>query len=175
MSIKSTVRKKLFESANGQVLFYKIRQLREKNFNRYSDIDLIQKIYQERFFRKADFAAPKTYTEKLQWLKLFYRNEKMPICSDKYRVREYLKDCGLENLGNEVLGVYKDAREIDFDKLPDKFVTKANSTYLARIGIYTGLFIPMCLSKVIHLENTGLRSLSCLRSSGMLRFRLIRH
>lgn len=50
----------------------------------------------------------------------------MPICSDKYRVREFLKECGLEHLGNEILGVYRDAREIDFDKLPAKFVAKAN-------------------------------------------------
>lgn len=126
MSIKSTVRKKLFESANGQVLFYKIRQLREKNINRIADIELIQMIYKERFEREANLAAPKTYTEKLQWLKLFYRDEKMPICSDKYRVREYFNECGLGYLANDLLGVYKDANEIDFDQLPDKFVTKAN-------------------------------------------------
>ena len=110
----------------GQVVFYKIRRVREWWANRLSDEKTVQKIYRERFGREVDFANPKVYTEKLQWLKLFYRNEIMPVCSDKYRVREYLKECGLEKLGNEVLGVYKDAREIDFDKLPDKFVAKAN-------------------------------------------------
>ena len=127
MALKNDLRKKLFSSYGGQVFFYKIRRVREKLcLARYSDYEYIQKIAKERFGREKDLADPKTFTEKLQWLKLFYRDEKMPICSDKYRVREYLKECGLEHLGNEVLGVYDDARKIDFDKLPEKFVAKAN-------------------------------------------------
>lgn len=127
MALKESLRKKMFSSYNGQVFFYKIRRVREKIcLARYSDYAYIQKVAKERFGREMNLAHPKTYTEKLQWLKFFYRNEKMPICSDKYRVREYLKECGLENLGNEVLGVYDDARNIDFDKLPEKFVAKAN-------------------------------------------------
>lgn len=126
MSVKQTLRGKLFSSVNGQVFFYQVREIRERIAYLRSDLDTIQKIYRERFGREADFANPKTYTEKLQWLKLFYRDEKMPICSDKYRVREYLKECGLEHLGNEVLGVYKDAKDIPFDDLPQKFVAKAN-------------------------------------------------
>lgn len=127
MAMKELLRKKMFSSYHGQVFFYKVRRVREKLcLARYSDYAYIQKVAKERFGREMNIAEPKTYTEKLQWLKFFYRNEKMPICSDKYRVREYLKECGLENLGNEVLGVYDDARKIDFDKLPDKFVAKAN-------------------------------------------------
>lgn len=127
MALKNKIRDKLFSSNNGQAFFYKIRRIREKIcLVRYSDYEYIQKVARERFGKNIDFTNPTTYTEKLQWLKLFYRNEKMPICSDKYRVREYLKECGLESLGNEVLGVYDDARKIDFDKLPEKFVAKAN-------------------------------------------------
>lgn len=70
MSLKNTVRKKLFQSTEGQVLFYKLRILREKQANGISDIDLLQKLYRERFGREAALAAPKAYTEKLQWLKL---------------------------------------------------------------------------------------------------------
>lgn len=127
MALKDSLRKELFSSYGGQVFFYKIRRVREKIcLARYSDYAYIQKVAKERFGREMNLAAPKTYTEKLQWLKFFYRNEEMPICSDKYRVREYLKECGLEHLGNEVLGVYDDARKIDFDSLPEKFVAKAN-------------------------------------------------
>ena len=127
MALKDSLRKKMFSSNNGQVFFYKVRRVREKLcLARYSDYAYIQKVAKERFGREMNIAEPKTYTEKLQWLKFFYRNEKMPICSDKYRVREYLKECGLEHLGNEVLGVYDDARKIDFDSLPEKFVAKAN-------------------------------------------------
>ncbi len=125
MGLKKQIRKLMFDSISGQILFYKLRVLREKNAMRLSDYDMIQKIYRERFLREANVAAPKTYTEKLQWLKLFYRDAKLPICSDKYRVREYLRDCGLEWLANDVLGIYTDAKDIDFDKLPNRFVAKA--------------------------------------------------
>lgn len=125
MSVKQTIRKKLFSSVDGQIFFYKVRKFREKTGNFRSDINFIQACYQKRFGRKVDFIQPKTYTEKLQWMKLFYRNEMMPICSDKYRVREYLQACGLPHLGNEVLCICDDARKIDFDALPDKFVAKA--------------------------------------------------
>lgn len=127
MALKNSLRKKLFSSYSGQVFYYRIRRVREKIcLARYSDYAYVQKAGRKRFGRKMNLADPKTFTEKLQWLKIFYRNEKMTICSDKYRVREYLKECGVEYLGNEVLGVFDDARKIDFDKLPEKFVAKAN-------------------------------------------------
>ena len=34
---------------------------------------------------------PDTYTEKLQWLKLFYRDPLITRCSDKYEMKNYLK------------------------------------------------------------------------------------
>ncbi len=127
MSLKTVLRKKLFSSYRGQVFFYRVRRIREKLcLARYSDYAYIQKLARQRYGRELNIANPKTYSEKLQWLKLFYRDERMPICSDKSRVREYLKECGLEYLGNEILGVYDDARKIDFGKLPDRFAAKAN-------------------------------------------------
>ena len=127
MSVKDAIRAKLFDSTSGQVFFYKVRRVREKiALATLSDQQYIEKTYKSRFGKDIDLVDPKGYGEKLQWMKLFYRNDKMPICSDKYRVREYLKECGLAHLANEVIGVYKDARDIDFDSLPDKFVAKAN-------------------------------------------------
>lgn len=38
-----------------------------------------------------DFKHPKRFTEKLQIYKMRYRNPLMPICVDKYKVREYVK------------------------------------------------------------------------------------
>ena len=70
---------------------------------------------------------PKTYTEKLQWLKLFYRNDKMPICTDKYEVHEYLTKLGYKHLLNDIIGVYKNANDIDFESLPKRFVAKTTN------------------------------------------------
>ncbi len=126
MSVKKTLKRKLMRSAKGKHLFYKIRILREKYvMATKSDYRFVSDVYKERFGSKLDLANPKTLGEKLNWLKLFYRDEKMPICSDKYEVHNYLKEIGYGDLCNEVIGVYDDARDIDFDALPDKFVAKA--------------------------------------------------
>ena len=68
--------------------------------------------------------APKRFTEKLQCYKLYYRDPIMKKCVDKYDVREYINSLGLSSILNECYGVYEDADEVNFDKLPDKFVLK---------------------------------------------------
>lgn len=125
-NIKTTIRKYLFETPSGILFFYRIRIIREKfAMFRYSDFSYVKNTYKKRFGREINLKNPETYTEKLQWLKLFYRNIDMPVCSDKYEVRKYLADNGYAALLNEMIGVYTNANEIDFDKLPTKFVAKA--------------------------------------------------
>lgn len=73
---------------------------------------------------KLNLENPSTYNEKLQWIKLNYRNDLMPICTDKYTVRQYVKDCGSGDLLNELLWEGFDPSEIPFDDLPEQFVIK---------------------------------------------------
>ena len=73
---------------------------------------------------KLNLKNPKTYSEKLQWIKLNDKNELMPICADKYLVRQYVKDCGCGKILNDLLWQGFDANDIPFDNLPDKFVIK---------------------------------------------------
>lgn len=76
--------------------------------------------------RKLDLSNPKTFNEKLQWLKLYDRKPEYTMMVDKYRVREYIaKTIGEEYL-IPLLGVWEDPDEIDFDVLPDQFVLKCN-------------------------------------------------
>jgi hypothetical protein len=89
-----------------------------------SDVSYIKYTYKKRFGREINLKEPKTYTEKLQWLKLFYRDNKMPICTDKYAVHEYLKKLGHDDLLNEIIGVYNNSNEINFESLPNHFVVK---------------------------------------------------
>ena len=67
---------------------------------------------------------PKTFNEKLQWIKLYDRNPLMPKCCDKYAVREYVKSKGCEELLNTLYWHGTDPAKIPYDKLPDKFVIK---------------------------------------------------
>lgn len=74
---------------------------------------------------RLDLNTPKTYNEKLQWLKLYYRDEKMPQCADKVEVRKYIKDKGVGDFLNEIYGVWENVDNIDFDQLPNQFVMKS--------------------------------------------------
>lgn len=73
-----------------------------------------------------DLNNPKTLNEKLQWLKLrYYPNDPLAIkCTDKYQVREYIEKKGFGEKLTNLLGVWEDAADINWDELPDKFVLK---------------------------------------------------
>lgn len=81
-------------------------------------------LYRLKTGRKLNLKNPKTYSEKLQWLKLNYKNELLPICADKYKVRQFVGECGCENLLIKVLWEGYDPYDIPFGDLPDKFVIK---------------------------------------------------
>ena len=70
---------------------------------------------------------PITFSEKLQWLKLYDRNPLYTTLVDKYAVRRYIADkIGEEYLIPLVGGPWNSAEEIDFDALPEQFVLKCN-------------------------------------------------
>lgn len=125
MSIKKKLKKFLKSSAIGEIYFFYIRLLREKYYSVLSDEKFLRKRYKKKYGKELDLINPKDYGEVGSWLKLFYRDERMVRCADKYGIRDYLTEIGYEGLCNEVIGVYDDARKIDFDALPDKFVAKA--------------------------------------------------
>lgn len=70
---------------------------------------------------------PRTFSEKIQWLKLYDRKPLYTQLVDKYAVRQYIA----EKIGEEYLiplvgGPWNSAGEIDFDALPEQFVLKCN-------------------------------------------------
>lgn len=97
-----------------------------KNMDEKDLPELLKKWYKKRTGRELNLENPKSFNEKIQWLKLYDNSPLKTKLADKYLVREWIK----ENLGEEylipLLGVYDSFDEIDFDKLPDKFVLKAN-------------------------------------------------
>ena len=84
--------------------------------------------YKRSFFRELDLNNPRTFNEKLMWLKLKkYANDARVIqCADKYEVRKYVEKCGLGHILNELLGVWDKAEDIKWEALPDKFAIKCN-------------------------------------------------
>ena len=88
---------------------------------------IVQKFEKQMGF-KPDLIHPKTMAEKIQWLKLYDRQEFNTLAADKLRVREFYK----ENFGEEyvvpLIKVYDSWKDITLDNLPNEaFVIKANT------------------------------------------------
>ncbi|WP_308604894.1 ATP-grasp fold amidoligase family protein [uncultured Fibrobacter sp.] len=81
-------------------------------------------LYRLNMKKPLNLKAPRTFNEKLQWLKLYDRKPEYTTLVDKYAVKEYIA----QKIGSEyvipTLGVWDKFEDIDFDKLPDQFVLK---------------------------------------------------
>lgn len=87
----------------------------------------LQIVYFKHFRRFINFNNPKTFNEKIQWLKLNYRNEEYTKLVDKYRVKQYITKLIWEEYVIPTLGVWNNVDDIDFKSLPEKFVLKCNN------------------------------------------------
>lgn len=91
-----------------------------------SDEEYLQRKYKAKMGSMLDLKQPKTFNEKLQWLKLHNRKSEYTMMVDKYLVRNYIR----EKLGEEYLipliGAWDSPDDIDFDALPNQFVLKCN-------------------------------------------------
>lgn len=121
-------------------LVYNFKNLIPKNTCVYSKIKEKYRYYMIKFkyieLLKHDFKKcvgyelnldnPKTFNEKLQWLKCYYRDPLMELCADKVAVRNFVRDTIGEEYLTPIYGIYNAPEEIKFDKLPDSFVLKTN-------------------------------------------------
>lgn len=124
--VKKRFRELSINHSFARKLYSFLHQKRNKLTANMSDQQFAVMKYKEATGRKLNLDNPVTYDDKVWWLKLNNRDPLMTLCSDKYRVREYVKDCGLEHILNDLYGVYKDANDIDLDMLPDRFILKCN-------------------------------------------------
>ena len=84
----------------------------------------LQLKYFYRFHKFPDLKNPKTYNEKLQWLKLYDRNPIYTTMADKYEAKKYVANIIGEEYIVPTLGVWDKFDDIDFDSLPNQFVLK---------------------------------------------------
>ncbi|MCD7919245.1 MAG: glycosyltransferase [Clostridiales bacterium] len=86
--------------------------------------DALKEWYYHNTGHELNLEHPRTYTEKIQWLKLYDSTPLKGELSDKYLVRDYVR----EKIGKEylvpLLGVWDRAEDIPFDDLPERFALK---------------------------------------------------
>lgn len=91
--------------------------------------EMASKIYYYlRMKKKLNLNEPKDFNEKLMWMKLneYPNNMLISDCADKYKVRKYVENMGCGEILNDLIAVYNSVEEINFEKLPEKFVLKCN-------------------------------------------------
>ena len=74
--------------------------------------------------KKLNLTNPKTYNEKVQWLKLYNRKNIFTTMVDKSTAKDYVSNIVGDECIIPTIGVWDSFDEIDFEKLPDKFVLK---------------------------------------------------
>lgn len=80
--------------------------------------------YRIKLKRKLNLKNPQRFTEKIQWYKINYRNPIMHQCVDKYQVRDYVSNKGLEDILVKLIGKFDSIDDINWSALPDSFVIK---------------------------------------------------
>lgn len=101
-----------------------IKQLIRKAMRILPDKLAINLDYFRVFGKFPDLKNPKTFNEKLQWLKLHDRKTIYTTMVDKYAVKQYVAERIGEDHIVPTLGVWEAFDEIDFDALPQQFVLK---------------------------------------------------
>jgi len=70
--------------------------------------------------------SPRDYSEFICRDMFLNRNDKNAFLADKYLVRKYVEDKGLDSILTKCYGVWNKAGDIDFEALPDRFALKCN-------------------------------------------------
>ena len=97
-----------------------------KKYDKMPDDVYLQRMFDCFHGYTLDLNNPTTFSEKLQWLKLYDRRPEYTIMVDKYRVRDYITNkIGADYL-IPLIGVWDSPEEIDFDALPQQFAMKCN-------------------------------------------------
>ena len=79
--------------------------------------------------KKIDLKNPRDFDQKNYWLRLNSDLTLWTELADKHKVREYVEQCGHGEILTKLYGVWEKAEDIDFNKLPDKFVLKTNHSF----------------------------------------------
>ena len=100
----------------------------------YSDEKYIKLKYRLRFNKEINLVNPRGFNEKLNWMKINYRNPLFTMMADKYWVKQYVTD----KIGSKYVvpcyGYWKNIEDINFAELPERFFLK--STHDSGGGIF---------------------------------------
>lgn len=102
------------------------RNLYSSRYKSLSDEDYLKRMFKIKMGYELNLQDPRTFNEKINWLKLYNRNPLYTTMVDKHAVKAYVSNIIGESHVIKELGVYGSSSEINLSLLPDKFVLKTN-------------------------------------------------
>ena len=124
--LKMCLRSLSYKNSLLSIIYHKASAIKTIMNKNISDEEYLKKQFKENTGKDLNLDDPRTFNEKLQWLKIYDRNPLYTILTDKYAVRDYIAN----KIGEEYLiplfGVWERFEDIDFNKLPNEFVLKCN-------------------------------------------------
>lgn len=110
-------------------VLYKMRRSGQVLAHKLFPDEMMSKIYFKIVLgKKLNLRNPKTFNEKIQWMKLNYypKSKRIICCADKFKVRKYIEKKGYGNKLVPLIGSWNRAEDIDWNQLPNQFVLKCN-------------------------------------------------
>lgn len=98
--------------------------VKQKYYTIYDDIEFLKRKFKRRVGYELNIVNPTTFNEKLQWLKVNDRNPEYTRMVDKHEFKLYVEEVLGKGYTIPTLGLYDTVDEIEWDKLPEKFVLK---------------------------------------------------
>lgn len=89
-----------------------------------TDKQLVKIVYRCNMKKQLDLKHPRTFNEKLNWLKIYDRKPEYTMMVDKYAAKDYVAGIIGSDYVIPTLGVWDSFDDIDFDGLPGSFVLK---------------------------------------------------
>ena len=128
-----------------------------KLLNWLPDKIFLKLIYRGIFGKKLDLSNPRSFNEKMQWLKLNNRKEIYTTMVDKYEVKKYVGDMIGHDKIIPTIGIWEKFEDIIFNELPNQFVLKCTHDS-------GGLIV--CKDKSsLNIEEVRMKIDSCLKRS----------
>ena len=106
--------------------YYRTRVLIKMGcYDSLSDADFLKKVFPKYMGYPLDLENPKTFSEKLQWLKVNYREPIQTVMVDKYEAKLFIAQRVGDQYIIPTLAVWDSVEDIDIDTLPNQFVLKS--------------------------------------------------
>ena len=108
----------------------KIKRIIEKDKNKWPKDKLVNEMtrrYSKRFNTTFDVNNPVLFTEKIQWYKLFYKNELLPRIVDKYEFKQFIRERLGDGYTIPLYALYNSFSEFKkgWNQLPEEFCLKS--------------------------------------------------